>query len=92
MNLDNLTIKDSSVYCSEDRYIEIRQITGWMQLHGQRGDWYQNIGSTCCQYDICYTERQPYGDTCKYVQTPINFEDIPQYVLDYLYSHNYRHH
>ena len=91
MNLENLTIKESSVYCPEERFIEIRQITGWMQLRGQHGDWYQNIGSYICQYDICYTERQLYGDTFRYIQTPIAFEDIPQYVLDYLYSHNYQH-
>ena len=91
MNLENLTIVESSVYCPEERYIEIRQITRCMQFHGQHGDWYQNIGSCICQYDICYTERQPYGDTFRYVQTPIAFEDIPQRVLDYLYSHNYQH-
>lgn len=62
-----------------------------MQLHGRRGDWYKTIGSCICQYDICYTERQPHGDAFQYIQTPIVFEDIPQYVLDYLYSHNYQH-
>ena len=91
MNLENLTIVESSFYVTEKRYIEIRQITLLMQLHGQHGDCYQNIGSCICQYDICYTERQPYRDTFRYVQTPIAFEDIPQRVLDYLYSHNYQH-
>ena len=89
MNLKGLDIKVSSIYCNAERYIEIRQITAMMQLNGQKGNWFLYENGHIFMYDICYTERQPYGNGYKYVQTPLSYNEIPQYVLDYLRDNNY---
>jgi len=89
MNLKNLHIYDESIYSPDDKFIQIRHISYWSLTEA---DWiYQNENGHVSQHDICYVERKPYGDTFEYIQTPIRFEDIPQYVLDYLYSHGYKH-
>lgn len=89
MNLKGLDIKVSSIYCNAKRYIEIRQITAMMRLNGQKGNWFLYENGHTSMYDICYTERQPYGNGYKYVQTPLPYNEIPQYVLDYLRDNNY---
>lgn len=88
-NLNDLNIKVSSVYCSDERYIEIRQITAMMQLNGQKGNWFLHCNGYMLMYDVCYTERQPYGNGYKYVQTPLSYNKIPQHVLNYLRDNNY---
>ena len=91
MILQNLPIVESSAYCPMDQYIEINQITQYMQQFGQNGDWYRFVCSSQCIYNICYTERNYTENGIEYTQQVIPFNELPQYVLDYLQTNNYIH-
>ena len=91
MILQNLPIVEFSTYCLIDQYIEINQITQYMQQFGQIGDWYRFVCSSKYIYNICYTERNYTENGIEYTQRVIPFNELLQYILDYLQTNNYIH-